>query len=111
MRLAARMYIIHTSPYSVLLSASSFDLGGFSSELWVLKDELVDCDPTSIRPVAATEVLAPRISAGTVLVESFDSKDELAELTRASKASRSARRASMNLSYAANTSSLSFFAS
>lgn len=103
------MYMIHTSPYSVLFSASSFDFGGFSSEDWVLKDELIDWMPASVSPVAVTD--CPLGAPVVGVVASFDSNEELAELTRASRVSRSARRMSVNFSYAAMTPSLSPLAS
>ena len=78
----------------------------------MLKEELFDCNPASISPVAATDgTPVAGASAGSVLVEPFDSNDELAELIRASRASRSARRTSVNLSNVAKTPSLSFLAS
>jgi hypothetical protein len=45
----------------------------------VLKDELFDCVPASVSPVAAT-VDGPDIFVGAALFDPLDSNDELVEL-------------------------------
>jgi hypothetical protein len=121
-----RMYTIYANPNSVLRSCNSDDFGIFSSDAWVLNDELADplsVPPAPLRPGTAKGevgvvfcgassplvlVLMPLLLLLVVLL-----KDELGEapFSRASSTSRSARRRLMNFSNVACTSAKSFLVS
>jgi hypothetical protein len=103
--------MIHTSPYSVRRSASSFDFGGFSSEDCVAKEELFELTPASVMGATEVEAFVFEFQVALAVVEPVLEKEELAELILLSSASRLLRRTDMNFSKVVWTSEYSFFIS